>query len=397
MNFENTIDLDIEATISIDKLFLAGEENSFTREIIIPKSGGAGQISNYTEIIDLDGATLGNGTTALKILHVDIEGFTIDTGDNYRDINSTDYFNVISVINELKFAFIEGILMPAEQDPIENEEIIDTNYPYIEGDFSISGHSEIRLKIDTPMPTSMTLQVIVYNKDDESVSLVDSTNVPPTLDIPAGSSSITLSSEKYNVNELVSILPNRIVYIIEPIIGDEEQTFIYHEGDTINSEITIEALLDITADCWLIPRNENGDPDIQAVETSNIEQEQIDSFINGKITFDYQNTIGFSAGIDLLISNSKAENFANLINPDSTQYTIIKIPPLEETTDTEMKQIEVQLKQSDLQLMLADSIYVIPKLRISSEENTPISGGLEMIGLMEIEIKISNNLADGNE
>jgi len=285
---------------------------------------------------------------------------------------------------------------PVEQDNIEGDEEIDIEYPYIVGDFSLKGYSTIKMEIETPISASMILNLEVFNDDEESLALEHYNNGELTeIEVSAGSSEVIFTSDEYNINELISIFPTRVEYSIEPIVGVEGEQITYSAGDEIVADITIQAELDLDADCFLIPKNESGEPSMEKVDTEAIDQEQIDSYIDGKIILNYHNSMGFSAGADLLISEIKTTNFEELLIADSTLYTIINIPMLEECSDTLNKQIELQLDQSDLQIMLADSVFVVPKIKISSDAGTPISGGLKLQGTLEIEVKISNDLVEG--
>lgn len=394
IDIENGIDVDIVATLSIDKLKLAGEDDYFSREIIIPASGGSGQVSTHTEVIAIGGAHLGNGT-AFEVLQVEVEAVTIDTGDDYRQISSQDAFDVEAVVEELDFASVTGILKPRAQEPVSGETILDIEYPSIAGDFSISGLSEITFDLYTPVPAALDIEVVGYNSNGEAVEMTEiASGNAPHLDIPQGQSSVLFDSDTYNINELLSILPDSISYTLYPVVGDSLNVFSYEQGDAINADIEINAELDIDADCWVIPKNDDGDPDIQVIETKDIEQQHIDAFQHGLLKVKYSNTLGVNAGTNILFSNQMASGFNELINPDTTQYTIITVPTLQQTSGTQMGEIEVNLTSHDLQYFVADSVFVVPKIRLISNEGTPISGAIQLQASMQIEVEISNELTD---
>jgi hypothetical protein len=394
IDIENGIDVDIVATLFISKLKLAGEDEYFTRVITIPASGGSGQISTMTEIIEIGGAHLGDGTP-FEVLHVEVDAVSIDSGDDYRQISSQDAFNVEAEVGELNFASITGILKPRTQDTIEGETTLDIEYPNIIGDFSISGLSEISFDLNTPVPACMDIDVVAYNSSGEAVEMVEiASGIAPHLEIPQGQSSIVFDSNTYNINDLLSILPDSITYKLYPIVGDSLEVFSFEEGDAITADIMINAELDIDADCWVIPKNDNGDPDIQVIETQDIEQQHVDAFQHATLTLKYSNTMGVEAGTNILFSNQLASGFNELINPDTTKYTIITVPTLQQTTGSQVEEIEITLTQYDLQRFVADSVYVVPKIRLISNEGTPLSGELQLQASMEIEVEVSSELTD---
>lgn len=394
MNFSNRIDLDIQMTISCDKLQLTGETNLFSREITIPRSGGNGNVTTYQEIIDLSGAIIGDGSN-LDSLFVSVIGFTNDTGDDYREVDSEDYFSSEVIVSSLDFASITGILMPKDQDPIESEQILDIAYPYIDGEFALVGHSEIRIELDTPVYTEMSLQIEAKNSaDNEIVNLVNlTTGLTPELSVTAGHSVIIYDSEHYNINEMISILPDLITYTMQPVVGNVNEIFTYHEGEEIKADIFIECELDIAADCIFVPKNDAGEPNVQMVNTETITQDELDAYVSGTLILNYVNQFGLSAGVDLLISEQKITDFDQVINSDSTLFTIIEVPLIEETDDVEQT-ISIDLKKSDLEVMLADSVFVIPKLKISSEAGTPVSGAIEFRGMVDLILKVSQDLVE---
>ncbi|MFO7896993.1 MAG: hypothetical protein R6U84_08675, partial [Candidatus Cloacimonadales bacterium] len=200
--------------------------------------------------------------------------------------------------------------------------------------------------------------------------------------------------EQYNLNELISILPERIVYSIEPIVGHETEVNIYHAGDSLSTDVIVEAELDIVADCIFIPKDELGEPNLQKVETENITQKEIDAFSEGSLQLSYFNTLGFSVATDIIISAGKELEFSEIAEADSNNFTIISVPNMTETAANELQEIEIALKQSDLHLMLADSVFVVPRLRLQSEAGSPISGEIQLQGLVDIILNVSDELVE---
>ncbi|MDP8201122.1 MAG: hypothetical protein P9M11_03160 [Candidatus Tenebribacter burtonii] len=394
IDIANDIDLDMVATVYIEKLTLPTNAESFTYTMNIPASGGFGQTSYVTEIINIDGAILGDGITLLDSLKIIIDAITADTGDDYRKINSSDVFDIQTTIDELEFAYFQGILDPREQDEVTGDEVIDIDYPYITGEFAIAGYSEIRFVVDTSVPAMLTIDLNSINSDGDIEQLVDINGEIPILDITGGGTIVVLSSDEYNINEFISILPDSVWYTIYPIIGDSENMIEYNQGDVIETEIIIEAQLDIEADCWVIPKDGDGNPRVEKIDTEDIGQTEIDAFLNAKLTLNYINTLGFDTGVKILISQQKTDDFTELINPDTTLFTIINVPNIIQSTGPGMEQVEIEITKHDLEFFRRDSVFVIPKIQLFSEEGTPLSGSIELQALIELEIEISSGLME---
>jgi hypothetical protein len=162
--------------------------------ITVPRSGGNGLVSHYTEIIDIGGASIGHGVS-LDSIFVNVSGFTIDTIDDYREIDSSDYFSTEASIDAVEFASITGILLPREEDPIEDEEELDIEYPYIDGEFSLVGYSEIRFEVNTPVYTEIAMNILARNEtDNEEVMLINlDTGLAPNFSVSAGISAGVVS------------------------------------------------------------------------------------------------------------------------------------------------------------------------------------------------------------
>jgi len=396
IDIANDIDLEMVATVYIEELTLPTNAESFTYTMNIPASGGFGQTSYVTEIINIDGAVLGDGITLLDSLKIIIDAITADTGDDYREINSSDVFDIQTTVDELEFAYFQGILDPREQDEVTGDEVIDIDYPYITGEFAIAGYSEIRFVVDTPVPAMLTINLNAINSDGDIEQLVDINGEIPILDITAGGTIVVLSSDEYNINEFISILPDSVWYTIYPIIGDSENMIEYNQGDVIETEIIIEAQLDIEADCWIIPKNGDGEPEVQMIETDGIDENQLDAFISATLTLGHINTLGMDTSIEILISEQRYTDFSVIAAADtnSTIFKIIEVPLIEQSTGPDFKQIPVEINRSDLDFFKEDSVFVIPRILLQSEEGTPFSGSIQLQGLMEIEFEVSSGLTE---
>ena len=162
----------------------------------------------------------------------------------------------------------------------------------------------------------------------------------------------------------------------------------------IETEIIMEAQLDIEADCWVIPIDGDGYPRVEKIDTEDIGQTEIDAFINAKLTLNYINTLGFNTGAKILISQQRMDDLTELINPDTTLFTIINVPNIIQSAGPEMEQVEIEITQRNLEFFRGDSVFVIPKIQLFSEEGTPLSGSIEFQALIELEIEISSGLME---
>ncbi|HPR18352.1 MAG TPA: hypothetical protein PLD62_08905 [Candidatus Cloacimonadota bacterium] len=393
IDIANSIDLEIAVAMTIDNVWLPGETDQFHFTFTIPASGGNGNVVNQTEVIALNNATIGDNTIALDSLKVVVAALTTDSGEEYREVNATDSFEISVTVSELEFAYVSGILQPQEQDIIEGESEIGTDYPYINGEFGFSGYSEIVLDLFTPVPAEIGVDIHSSNTNGEEVSLREyGSDEMPLFILPQGNSQIIISSEQYSINELISILPDSINYTIYPTVGDSSEIFVYNQGDSLTANIQINSRLDIVADCWLIPKDDDGNPDVQSVDVSEFKQKHLDAFKYAKLTLNYYNDLGLATGARLLISEQRTEDFATLVTPDTTQFTIINIPYLTQSTGTELDSIQVNIDQHDLEYFLADSVFIIPKILLYSEEGIPLAGSINMQASVEVEVEVNNEL-----
>jgi len=177
-------------------------------------------------------------------------------------------------------------------------------------------------------------------------------------------------------------------------VGDPDELFEYYAGDEIIAEITIESVLDIVADCWVIPKNDDGEPQVEKIDTADIEENQLDAFVSAKLTLGHINTLGFDTSIQVLFSQEKYTDFSVIATADTTIFTIIEVPEIVQSSGPEMLQTEVVITRSDLDFFLGDSVFVVPKVQLYSEEGTPLSGSIELQALIEFEIEISSGLTE---
>ena len=152
----------------------------------------------------------------------------------------------------------------------------------------------------------------------------------------------------------------------------------------------------LEADSWAVPQK-NGKPRITTTDTKEFTQEFFDTFQEGNITFNYLNTTGISLSSDIMIAKDSIylDEFLDFENPDTNNVSIFTIPFLDENA-TEGDTVEIIISQNDLEFFLGDSVYIVPKFKLKSEGST-FSGGISLIGELDLKLNIGEHLMDGEE
>jgi hypothetical protein len=383
----NNIELDIIVTIIIEDLTLPNALDNYEWEFTIPAN------SFLTEEVSLSGAKIGSGEP-IEILRTEVHAITIDTGDEVRELYSADAITVNSYIDELHFSYVTGILKPQEQDEMEAVIDFDVDFPNYQGDFILTGYSELELLFETPIPASFEIDMISYGSGGQAVQLVDFANGElPAFDISEGETTIIINSDEYNINEVFSVLPDSISYTINSTVGHETDPFEYHAGDNVNLMIEVLAELDMAANCWMVPQEEDL-PKSSTVETADYDQSAHDAFKSASLKLQYRNTTGSELGANILISESDFAEFDEIYTPDLDKVSVIEVPLLHTTNGDEQGEITVTVLQDDLNSFLADSVFVIPKFQLISSSGNPLSGLIDVTASVSVEIEVSDSLLD---
>lgn len=387
LDIVNNIELDIIVTILIEDLTLPHATDNYEWEFTIPAN------STLTEVVNLSGAKIGSGEP-IEILRTEVHAITIDTGDEVRELYSTDAITVNTYIDELRFSYVTGILKPQEQDAMEAVIDFDVDFPDFQGDFMLTGYSELELIFQTPIPASFEIDMISYGSDGQSVQLVDFAHGDiPAFEISEGETTILINSDEYNINEVFSVLPDSISYTVNSIVGDETEPFEYHAGDNVNLTIEVLAELDIAADCWMVPQ-EDDLPKTSVEDTSDYDQSIHDAFKSATLKLLYRNTTGSELGANILISPDDFLQFDEVYTPDLDNVSVIEVPLLQTTNDDEQGELSITVLQEDLEYLMADSVYVIPKFQFISSSGNPLSGFVEVSASLQVEFEVSDSLLD---
>ena len=402
IHVENGIDVALHLHVDIPALFLDSEEN-YQADYEIPRSSEGGM---FDEILELGGARLGDGTELLSDIEIFIVANIDSTDvDDYRQINASDSYLVEAELSELEFEYVRGIIEPQEQESITDEITLDVDYPEVQegGQFIFVGDSEIRIDLSTgnsQIPGDLVIDVRAFNTENEMVQLINiESGEIPQIEIPASTSfSIEFNSDVYNINELLSLLPVLIEFEVQVTAGDGVSELIYHQGDLLTSNIILESTLSLATDAWVIPRQDG--EIVISEEDVELKQEEFDAFQSASLKLTYINTTGMQVGAEVLLSDSE-NNIMNEIyhyeNPDTSIVDLIVMPGLETTLEGETKELMIDLNQKDLSYFLKDLTYVASRINLVSDGEHALAGEIQLVGMAEIIIRISQDLIDNGE
>jgi hypothetical protein len=266
-----------------------------------------------------------------------------------------------------------------------------------EDSFCFNGYSAIIFNIVSPAPAVAVFE-LVSKKSGVEVPLVHNEGDSITINITEGLTEFMLTSENYNINEMLQIIPDGFDYEFNTLIGDNTVIDSLNHADSIGVNIAIVADVQICTfeaeGIWIIPL-ENGEIEISEEDVADFDEAIYNAFKYGRVIFKYWNTSGMELGFDLLVSDDSTnvlEEVFNFENPDSTKVQMFRVPLMEETTDSTYGEYELNITQEQLDFFLADSVYIVPRINISSEGAQPWTGGITIQGDLSIEVFISSEL-----
>lgn len=405
ITIENRIDLDMNLIVEIPALTLDGELNHFYQEVLIPRSGGngTGEIENI--YIDLGGAILQQtGSELLENIPLYAEAH-IDSTLDYRLVQSSDSFTVRAEMSALEFERVEGVIMQQEQENFEDTIELDIEYPYLEegGQLDFTGDSQIVLDVDmqqTQLPLQLTVGIQGENSDGEIFQLRDlNTMEVPVITIPETNSfQLVFSNEDYNLNELISILPEEINFNIDVVVGNDVSSIVYQRGDVMQVDILFQSSLSIATDTWVIPK-EDGEILITEEEVD-LEQNQYDAFKSAELELYYVNTTGLSARGDVFIAASEAnieQNITDFENNEFDWLDVINIPQIFDTTESGERVATITVNKEDINYLLEEKTYIASRLKLSSDGEEAISGEVSLMAKLKVTVEVSNDLMEDEE
>ena len=266
-----------------------------------------------------------------------------------------------------------------------------------EDSFCFNGYSAIIFNIVSPAPAEAAFE-LVSKKSGVEVPLFHIEGDSITIYISEGLTEFMLTSENYNINEMLQIIPDGFDYEFNTLIGDNTVIDSLNHADSIRVNIEIVADVQIKTyeeeGIWIIPL-ENGEIEISEEDVADFDEAIYNAFQYGKVIFKYWNTSGMELGFDLLVSDDSTnvlEEIFNFENPDSTKVQMFRIPLMEITTDSTYGEYELNITQDQLDFFLADSVYIVPRINISSEGDQPWTGDITIQGDLSIEVFISSEL-----
>ena len=305
----------------------------------------------------------------------------------------------IQIIN-IQADWVTQAMIPSQEVEIISGYIeADLPQPVIveEDSFCFNGYSAIIFNIVSPAPAVAVFE-LVSKKSGVEVPLVHNEGDSITINITEGLTEFMLTSENYNINEMLQIIPDGFDYEFNTLIGDNTVIDSLNHADSIGVDIAIIADVQIYTfeeeGIWIIPL-ENGEIEISEEDVADFDEAIYNAFKYGRVIFKYWNTSGMELGFDLLVSDDSTnvlEEVFNFENPDSTKVQMFRVPLMEETTDSTYGEYELNITQEQLDFFLADSVYIVPRINISSEGAQPWTGGITIQGDLSIEVFISSEL-----
>ncbi len=362
-------------------------------ENVAPLGGAA------TGVISLADSLIGNDIT-VKLIG---EGDVTDDGTAIIDTLATGQIDI--QITDIQAEYIINAQVPSQQiELIEGYKDIDLVQPEIvnEDSFMFNGNSSIIFTIESQIPMIASFELIA-KRDTTEILLEDLEGNPINLNVEEGITQIEFTSNYYNINEMLQIIPDGFEYSMDPFIGDGTVIPYLSFDDSVSIDFEMIADLQICTfeedGIWIIPLDE-GEFHIDAQDTEVFDQTMSDAYNTGKIIFKYWNNTGMEVGFDLLVSDDSTKVLAEIYNfeePDTNNVQMFRVPLFEETSGDDYKQFELDVLQNELSYFVSDSVYTLPRVHIFSNGENPWTGGLKIQANLIIEINISNDLINDED
>ncbi len=345
-----------------------------------------------TRVISLADTLIGNDIS----MQLEGEGDITENSNALIDLDATVELDMQITDIDAEYV-INALVSSLDYDPVEGYRVVDLINPEIveEDSFMLNGNSSIIFTIESPIPLLASFELIAKNGPRE-VTLEHFGGDPIQLDIEAGRDSIEFSSDEYNINEMLQIIPDGFDYSMDPFIGNG--TII----DSISFDGSVTIQFEIIGDIqiytfeedgiWIIPLDE-GEISIDAQDTEEFEQRMLDAYNNGRLKFKYWNNTGMELGFDLLVSDDSSNVFAEVYNfeePDTNVVRMFRVPLIEENYG----EYELPVEWYELSYFVSDSVFSLPRVHIVSDGEDPWTGGLRIQADLIVEIDVSNDLLD---
>jgi len=383
------VPLTIQVLDANDELLV--EEAIF--ENIAPLGGTA------SGIISLADSLVSNDITLRLLGEGDI------TDDNTAIIDTSATGQIDIQITDIQAEYIINAQIPSQPiELIEGYKDIDFIQPEIvdEDSFMFSGNSSIIFTIESQIPMIASFELIA-KRDTTEISLTNFGGEPINLNVEEGISQVEFSSDEYNINEMLQIIPDGFEYSMDPFIGNGTIIDSLAFNDSISIDFEIIADLQIMTyeaeGMWIIPLD-NGEINVDVMDTEAFDPTMFDAYNTGKIIFKYWNSTGMEVGFDILVaedSTSVLSEIHNFDEPDSlSNVEMFRVPLFEQTSGDNYKELELTVLQEELNYFISDSVYTVPRIHIFSEGEDAWTGGLRIQADLVIEINISDDLINDN-
>ncbi|MBT4575113.1 MAG: hypothetical protein HOB92_01465, partial [Candidatus Cloacimonetes bacterium] len=332
------------------------------------------------------------------------EGEITDDGTAIIDTSATGQMDI--QITDIQAEYVINAQIPSQPiELIEGYKDIDLIQPEIvdEDSFMFSGNSSIIFTIESEIPMIASFELIAQ-RDTTVISLTSYEGEPINLNVEEGISQVEFSSDEYNINEMLQIIPDGFEYTMNPFIGNGTVIPYLSFNDSILIDFEVIADLQIEtyeADgMWVIPLS-SGEINIDVMDTEAFEPRMFESYNTGKIIFKYWNNTGMEVGFDILVSEDSTSVLSEIYNfegPDSlSNVEMFRVPLFEQTSGDNYKELEVTVLQEELDYFISDSVYTAPRIHIFSEGEDAWTGGLKIQADLVIEVNIGDHLFDEDE
>lgn len=349
--------------------------------------------------IDLTGIVLPNS------IRVRLMGGSTGSQGEPALIDTSAAVDITVEMHSLSADYVVNAHVPEQtlNEIIDNLEI-GIEYPDIIGDFSLNGFISLQLELRAPLPCLVNVNLYSVNDTSSEMVMLHPLEGDYDYSLVLGADQdgeiYSIDSGTHNLNEFLTVLPNIVVYEFYPVIGDT--VISVFSSDIFQADFRIDAEIQLETGeegIWMIPLD-NGQPDVNSVDTGDFDQKVYDAFQCGKIRFSYLNFTGLEMNADVMVSlqqESLETEVYEFENPDSENVQIFNISGLEITPDSLRKEMEIVIDQSDLMFFLADSVYTASRFRLFSTGQHPLSGGVGLIGEISLEILVNQDLLEDEE
>ena len=341
--------------------------------------------TTLTTVLNLSGYTFPNR------LMMQIEGGSAGSGGASVTVDTSQELQIGLQIEDIKISHVIAQIPYQELPETSAIQHLDISFPHIDGDFAINSNSEISFNVNTILPSHSLIKLIAIAEDGQRDTLKVNGEFP-YLQTSTGESDTTFYSSNSNLNNLLTLLPETFMLYVTPSVGDSSGTmYEINNTDMVSYNIGITTNLNIDANCWIIPKSGDA-PSISASNVTDFDVSKYDSFNNGGIKLYFNNKTGIQLGMDLLLANERSTftEYSDVLQPDTSKVTMFSIPLMTAGQDS----VDISIEKSDLDVLLGDSLYVVPRIHLISASDAPFANGIDIKGKLHVNILINKDIMD---